>query len=280
MLPHRRGRRRVPAPPSGGLEQLQVLHAQPVARLLRPRCIPVLGKQVPLVGDECSSLPGASSCLEAHCVHVHVSPGAQFQHLTAAADSGCGAQASAGEMDGLAQVARSRVRVKTGPEQIHDLLAVQAVRVGQRENFDQFGCPLVPPCACRDRLAVNPDREPAQQHDLVTGHTTNVTGERPGNASPLASSPEPANGPGDTMTLQLGDTAPDFEARNDPGPHRIPRLDRRLVGGAVLSSQGLHTRLHHRARLHGEDQAGVRPPRRQDHRAVRRPGGPARAMGR
>ena len=36
-----------------------------------------------------------------------------------------------------------------------------------------------------------------------------------------------------------------------PKADQVPRLDRRLLGGAVLAPQGLHAGLHHRARLHG-----------------------------
>jgi hypothetical protein len=40
------------------------------------------------------------------------------------------------------------------------------------------------------------------------------------------------------------------------------------VGRSLLAPEGLHAGLHDRARLHGADQAGVRPARRQDHRAL------------
>ena len=53
------------------------------------------------------------------------------------------------------------------------------------------------------------------------------------------------------MALQIGDTAPDFEADSTRRPDPLPRLDRRLVGGAVLAPEGLHARLHDGARLHG-----------------------------
>ena len=53
------------------------------------------------------------------------------------------------------------------------------------------------------------------------------------------------------MSLKIGSTAPDFEAETTEGTIRLPRLDRRLVGGAVLPPQGLHAGVHHRARLHG-----------------------------
>ena len=81
------------------------------------------------------------------------------------------------------------------------------------------------------------------------------------------------------MALQLGDTAPDFEAQTTEGPIKFPRLDRRLVGGAVLTSEGLHTDLHDRARVHGQHQARVRPPRRQGDRPLGRPARPPRRLG-
>ncbi len=53
--------------------------------------------------------------------------------------------------------------------------------------------------------------------------------------------------------------SPRLRGRHHRGSHQIPRLDRRLVGGAVLAPEGLHARVHDRARLHGESQARVRP---------------------
>src|SRR5260221_7006436 len=49
-------------------------------------------------------------------------------------------------------------------------------------------------------------------------------------------------------------------------------MDRGQMGDPVLTSQGLHTRLHHRARLHGEIEARVRQAQHQDHRAFHRSG--------
>ena len=68
------------------------------------------------------------------------------------------------------------------------------------------------------------------------------------------------------MALQLGDEAPDFEAETTQGPDQLPRLDRRLLGDPVLAPEELHPGVHDRARLHGQDQAGLRPQERQDHR--------------
>src|SRR5205807_548200 len=51
-----------------------------------------------------------------------------------------------------------------------------------------------------------------------------------------------------------------FRSRDHRGPDPVPRLDRRLLGRAVLAPQELHACVHDRARLHGQDQARVRPP--------------------
>ena len=72
---------------------------------------------------------------------------------------------------------------------------------------------------------------------------------------------------------------PGFRGGDDRGRDQLPRVARRLVGRAVLAPARLHARLHDRARLHGQDQAGVRPPRREDHRAVGRPGRQPREVG-
>ena len=67
------------------------------------------------------------------------------------------------------------------------------------------------------------------------------------------------------MALQIGDTAPDFEAETTKADPLSRWLG--LLGRAVLAPEGLHAGLHDRTRLHGSDQAGVRPPQCQDHRA-------------
>ena len=58
------------------------------------------------------------------------------------------------------------------------------------------------------------------------------------------------------------------------GDHRRPdpvsTSGWRLAGGPVLEPEVLHPGLHHRARLHGEDQARVRPAEREDHRHLGR----------
>ena len=61
-----------------------------------------------------------------------------------------------------------------------------------------------------------------------------------------------------------------LRGRDHRGHDQFPRLDRRLVGGAVLAPEGLHAGLHDRARLHGQDQARVRHAEREGHRALGR----------
>ena len=73
------------------------------------------------------------------------------------------------------------------------------------------------------------------------------------------------------MALQLGDIAPDFDADTTEGRLRFHDWLGEFLGRAVLASEGFHAGLHHRARLHGADQAGIRQTRREDHRAQRRP---------
>ena len=81
------------------------------------------------------------------------------------------------------------------------------------------------------------------------------------------------------MALQLGDTAPDFEAETTEGRIKFHDWVGGFVGGVVLASQGLHAGLHDGARLHGEDQARVRPPQREGHRALGRPDRRSRRLG-
>ena len=72
------------------------------------------------------------------------------------------------------------------------------------------------------------------------------------------------------MVLALGDNAPDFEADTTEGTIRFHEWIGDSLGDAVLAPEGLHAGVHDRARLHGEDQAGIRQAQREDHRAVGR----------
>ena len=60
-----------------------------------------------------------------------------------------------------------------------------------------------------------------------------------------------SNDEGGTMTLTDWRYGAGFRGGDDGGQDRLPRLARRVVGGPVLASEGLHPRLHDRARLHG-----------------------------
>src|ERR1700722_2237147 len=63
-----------------------------------------------------------------------------------------------------------------------------------------------------------------------------------------------------------------FRGRNDRRQNPLPRVDREQLGGAVFAPEGFHPGLHHRARHHGAAEARIRQTRRQDHRALGRPG--------
>src|SRR5213596_180265 len=56
-------------------------------------------------------------------------------------------------------------------------------------------------------------------------------------------------------------------------------MDRRQMGDPFLASEGFHTGLHHRTRLHGEVEARVRQEEHQDPRAVDRSGKRPQQMG-
>ena len=82
-----------------------------------------------------------------------------------------------------------------------------------------------------------------------------------------------------TMSLRINDTAPDFEAETTQGKIRFHEVDRRQLGDPVLAPEGLHARLHDRARLHGQDRARVHQAERQADRPVRRSGRPPQRVG-
>ena len=63
-----------------------------------------------------------------------------------------------------------------------------------------------------------------------------------------------------------------LRGRHHRGPHPLPRVGRRRLGRPLLAPARVHAGVHHRAGLHGVDQARVRPPRREDPRPVDRPG--------
>ncbi len=71
------------------------------------------------------------------------------------------------------------------------------------------------------------------------------------------------------MSLQLGDTAPDFTANHHAGSDRFPPVGRRQLGDSLLPPEGFHAGLHDRARLCREAEAGVRQARCESNRSCR-----------
>jgi hypothetical protein len=92
----------------------------------------------------------------------------ELQHLLAQ-EQMLRRQRLAGEVDGLAEVAGGRVRRQLGPQHVHELLAVQPLRRGQRQQLhDRLG--LAPaPGAVGERPRVDLDAEAAQQPDPHLG---------------------------------------------------------------------------------------------------------------
>ena len=72
------------------------------------------------------------------------------------------------------------------------------------------------------------------------------------------------------MSLQIGSTAPDFEAQTTEGPIRFHDWAGYSWAVPVPHPRNFTPRLHDRAGLHGQGQARVRSAQREDHRAARR----------
>jgi len=56
------------------------------------------------------------------------------------------------------------------------------------------------------------------------------------------------------MSVRIGDEAPDFTAETTEGKIRFHEWIGDKWAVLFLASEGLHARLHHRARLHGRSQ--------------------------
>ena len=81
------------------------------------------------------------------------------------------------------------------------------------------------------------------------------------------------------MSVRIGDEAPNFKAQTTQGPDRLPRVDRRRVRGPLLAPEGLHARVHDRARLPRAPGARVREAQHEGDRPQHRSGSRPRALG-
>ena len=102
------------------------------------------------------------------------------------------------------------------------------------------------------------------------GHSADRATASPGEARTYFTQlPQPPEGAHGATNQQRSS---ELHGRDHAGAHQLPRVDRRRVGDPVLPPEGLHARLHHRARLHGRSEARVREAQLQDHRVERRSG--------
>ena len=65
--------------------------------------------------------------------------------------------------------------------------------------------------------------------------------------------------------MKIGETAPDFEAETSQGRIKFHDWIGDSWADPVLSPKRLHPGLHDRARVHGQNKAGVRAQKREDH---------------
>jgi len=103
--------------------------------------------------------------LEVFDIDVELRIGCERDDVVADLDEFMGAERAAREMDGFAQAPAGRFRVGVGPERLHHLLAVHAMRGLQRQQLDQRGGAVASPVAPRYRPAVDTDGEAAEQMD-------------------------------------------------------------------------------------------------------------------
>ena len=73
------------------------------------------------------------------------------------------------------------------------------------------------------------------------------------------------------MAIRLGDEAPDFTAETTEGPHQLPRMEARQVGGALFASARFHPGLHDRAGRGRKVEERVRQAEHEGDRPERRP---------
>ena len=173
--------------PAGGLvsrpcaRALLELLAQPLqllAALERPVLVAVLGEQRAAVEGERGAERGgravAPRLIGGGLEGVDVDARVEHQELVAQLDRRRAEDAPRCVHD-LVEVVRGRRRFAVRPQRVHQLLAVQAVARGEREQLDEVPSLAQPPADIRQRLAVDRDGEAAEQRDgYVVGRRIRV----------------------------------------------------------------------------------------------------------
>jgi hypothetical protein len=100
--------------------------------------------------------------LEALDIDLDLGTGKQGEHGGVGADRPLRAERPPREMHRLAEVGRRCLQGQIGPQRLHDLLAMQAMARGERQQLDQVGGSPVAPGLTGNGVAVHDHTERAE----------------------------------------------------------------------------------------------------------------------
>ena len=160
-------------PAAGEPQDVQVEHVQPVPDVLRPRLVGILGQQVTAVTVGGRTTGGrVLRCqrrlglrLEQRGVDLHVDIRPQRDHLTGQHHRVRMTQRPPGIMRSLVQPGRRLVDGQFGPQEVDELLTVQAAARHQGEDLHQRRGMPPPPLRRRHRRPGDHHLETTQQGD-------------------------------------------------------------------------------------------------------------------
>ena len=146
-----------------------------VPPLLGPVVVAVLGKKLAAVDRERRPVggrrPRAPRVGRGRLEPVDVDVRHEEERLVAD-DDRFRAERPTGDMHGLVEVVRRRARLAVAPEDVHRLLAVKPMALGEREQLDELACLLQAPRALGHRGAIDRGRKATQERDGDPRHPT------------------------------------------------------------------------------------------------------------
>ncbi len=146
-----------------------------VAPALDPVLVAVLGQELTAVQRQRrpegrrSPRPAGVDRRALELVDVHGDVGGEVEQLVAQLDR-VGAQRAAGDVEGLVEVVRRGVRALLTPEDVHRLLAMEAMLRSERQQLHQLARLLQSPRPVRDGVTVGHGAEASEQFDPRFGH--------------------------------------------------------------------------------------------------------------